>query len=133
MKKQRVLITGYPRTGKTTWAGKNFSDILHTDDTIHMGWSESSQCVSEWLDEPYSCIEGCTVVRALRKWMRRCEGRPADVVYWFAEPLERWSGGQQTMSRGMLTVWNEIRDELENRGVEVHVILRDDLGEEYNG
>lgn len=94
----RILITGGPRTGKTTLAERLVGDssvadwgtppahfggptrsqqfVRHTDDLIaqcqHLGkdaWSEASRIASTWLDEPGPwIIEGVAVSRALRKW-----------------------------------------------------------------
>lgn len=137
----RIVIAGGPRTGKTSLAGRlgrteiplvlepdhppvcmpgpSFPDVRHTDDLIHLGWSEASAAAALWLDAPGPWIvEGVAAVRALRKWLAgHPEGRPCDVVYWLIEPVVPVTPGQAAMARGCATVWNEIRDALQSRGV----------------
>ena len=116
----RVLVTGIPRSGKTVFAGDG---ALHADDLVQDGadWSDQSETIaSDWMQRsgPWT-IEGVAVVRALRKWMQRNEGKPADVVYWLDDPRVPLSLGQKAMARGCRTIWSEVRPELERRGVEV--------------
>lgn len=130
----RIGITGGPKTGKTTLAKKMHRDrvngvrvLLHTDDLIDLGWSESSQRVSEWLEEFTSVddliIEGVTLPRALRKWLKaHPEGRPLDKLLVLDTTYGELSPGQERMAKGVETVVNEIADELIKRGVEVSVV-----------
>lgn len=122
----RICITGGPRTGKTTMAtqlvdwghfvgcGRRDMDTLpirHTDELIHLGWSEASQAASLWLDEPGPwIIEGVALARALRKWRERNPGKPppVDRVIRLTTPHEQWTPGQRTMAKGEETVWCEI-------------------------
>lgn len=134
----RICIAGGPRTGKTTLAGTLFERhdwphdapdcdgcgvVRHTDDLIQLGWSEASAAAAEWFEYPGPWIvEGVAVPRALRKWLAaHPEGKPCDVVYWLEEPHEERTPGQIAMANGCLTVWREVRPELERRGVEIVV------------
>lgn len=148
----RICIAGGPRTGKTTLAGKIAADIVtmecdscgwpaaehgcatpilgrviapvrHTDDLIHLGWSEASAAAALWFDEPGPWIvEGVAVPRALRKWLAsHPAGKPCDVVYWLEDPHEELTPGQAAMTKGCATVWEEVADELHARGVEIVV------------
>lgn len=104
----RILITGGPRTGKTTLAehlalggtwtaecgtgpsrtyGPGPDCVRHTDDliaeTAHLGkdgWSEASRLASLWFDGagPW-IIEGVAASRALRKWHEAHPGEPPPV------------------------------------------------------
>jgi hypothetical protein len=119
----RILITGGPRTGKTTRANASAGDcgpIRHTDDLIAThGWSEASEVVAGWFDAPGPwVIEGVAVPRALRKWLRgHADGTPCDVVLLLEHPHVPLVAGQAAMAKGLWTVWSEIEGELAARGV----------------
>lgn len=117
----RVAIAGVPRAGKTTLAARFPGLSLHTDNLIDLGWSEASEAAAVWFDErdPF-VIEGVAVPRALRKWLAaHPEGKPCDRLFWLERPLQELSPGQARMAKGCLTVWHEVRPELERRGVEI--------------
>jgi len=131
----RILIAGVPKAGKTTladqllatwphgWAGEPPVSIRHTDDLItQLDWSAVSHLVaSEWMQEQVPwIIEGVAVPRALRKWLLAHPGeKPAELVYWSATSKVPLTKGQATMAKGCIKVWNEVREELVLRGVEV--------------
>lgn len=134
----RIVILGGPKTGKTTLAGGLQRDLTnyfgplstgqvrHTDDLIHLGWSEASQAAALWLDEPGPwIIEGVAVVRALRKWRDAHPGAapPVDRVIRLATPLPHVeiSSGQAAMAKGEYTIWREIRAWLIDHGIEIDV------------
>lgn len=88
-----------------------------TDELISLGWSESSLAASFWFDEPGPWVcEGVAVPRALRKWLERNDGVPADIIVFITEPVVARSRGQHVMALGCATVWREIRPELVRRG-----------------
>ncbi len=121
----RILIAGVPRAGKTYLAERLARErgltVQHTDDLISMGWSESSEAVSVWMEEPGPFVlEGVSIPRALRKWLLAHEtGIPADVMFWGATPREPLSKGQAAMGKGCETVWAQVRDELVRRGMRI--------------
>lgn len=142
----RIVITGGPRTGKTTLAGQlpqlfmvgalplidvRTAPILHTDDLIaelaHLGkdaWSEGSRRVAEWLDAPGPwIIEGVAVSRALRKWHEAHPGAapPVDRVIYLTEPYEPLTPGQASMAKGVEKVHRELVDWLNEHGVATEV------------
>jgi len=117
----RLLIAGVPSAGKTTLAGEVGGRVIHTDDYIELGWSESSLAVSHLFDEegPW-VIEGVIVPRALRKWLgRNEEGKPADRVIFLNDPRQALSKGRAGMAKGCRTVWLEVVGELRGRGVKI--------------
>lgn len=123
--KMRILITGGPKTGKTTLAkqlGAELSArVLHTDDLIPLGWSEASAEVASWMGrgDPV-VIEGVAVPRALRKWFAMFPTcKPADKVIFLGKPWQELSPGQLAMTKGLVTVWKEVVGELVARGVEL--------------
>lgn len=93
--------------------------IHHTDDLIHLGWSEASAAVCEWIDSPGPwIIEGVAVSRALRKWRDTHLGPPpVDRVIYLSEPHELLSTGQLAMAKGVRTVHDEIEDWLGAHGI----------------
>lgn len=110
----KVVITGGPRTGKSTIAetisalfgGK----ILHTDDLIKThDWSAASEEVARWFTltrGPWIC-EGVTAVRGLRKWLETNRtGRPCELVIWMGTSVVALTPGQETMAEGCATIWN---------------------------
>lgn len=130
----RIAITGGPRTGKTTtsfnkqqeWirdhveAWETTPVIRHTDDLIHLGWSEASEAAASWFDSPGPwIIEGVAVSRALRKWRERNPGKPppVDEVYYLSDPHVPLNPGQATMAKGVRKVHDEIEPWLRKHGV----------------
>ena len=125
---RRVGLTGVPRSGKTMQANACAAHgyaIRHTDDLIgKFEWSALSLEVSRWFEASGQfVIEGVAVPRALRKWLaRHPDGKPCDVVLWMGTPRLKLTPGQVAMGKGAWTVLQEIRPELEARGVRVEVI-----------
>lgn len=136
----RIVILGGPKTGKTTvaeqiWreaeqrharAGTSHGPARHTDDLIHLGWSEASQAASAWLDEtgPW-IIEGVAAVRALRKWRDQHPGKrpPVDRVIYLTKPWRGRTPGQEAMAKGHYTgpgsIWSEVEPWLRQHGVHI--------------
>ena len=55
------------------------------------------------------------VPRALRKWLKRNHDnnrKPVDWILYFHRPVIELSKGQDSMRKGCLKVWNEIKQEL---------------------
>ncbi len=121
---KRVVIAGGPNAGKTTLANSLAHEIgrrvRNTDELLGTHeWSAASLEVSHWLDDPGPWIvEGAAVPRALRKWLRRNpDGKPADVALYLPQPVAARNKGQETMAKGVHTVWSEVLPQLEARGV----------------
>ncbi len=115
---QRIAIAGIPKSGKTTLAN-NLGDAIHTDDFIHLGWSQASKAISLLFEKPGPLIiEGVTIPRALRKWLQQNpKGKPVDQAIFLNTPHIPLSPGQQRMAKGCRTVWLAILPELLKRGV----------------
>jgi adenylate kinase family enzyme len=123
----RLLIAGVPRAGKTTLSNllhppaHSAKLVLHTDDFMHLGWSQVSAFIATKFDirGPW-IVEGVAVVRAARKWLAtHHSGTPCDEVRWLGTPRVPLSNGQATMAKACETVWDEVRPELERRGVRI--------------
>ncbi len=133
-----IAIAGIPRSGKTTFAQQvagytaPAAQIFHTDHLQFLEWSQVSEIAADWFDletgEKQRIIEGVTVIRALRKWLRSHEkahekthekARPCEQLYWLGEARMGLSRGQATLARGCATIFSEIRPQLEARGVVV--------------
>jgi len=102
----RILITGHPRSGKSTLAG-----LLHKTTDIPVRatdvliptheWSQQSEVVSEWFTTPGPwIIEGVTVARALRKYHHHYPRRtvPCDLLITLRRPTAGLLPGQISMS-----------------------------------
>lgn len=83
----RVVITGWPRAGKTTLATRleaSGIQVEHTDFLIAShAWSDASAAVALRMREPGPwCFEGVTALRAIRKAALAHPGRPCDLLVW---------------------------------------------------
>ena len=118
----KILIIGGPRCGKTTYAHKLSKDlgipIQHFDDFMRdFEWSELSDKISEWLDEPGPWIkEGVQGVRGLRKWLRQNKNAVGFDVHLLNEPKVHHTKGQAAMHKAHNTILREVGIELKKRG-----------------
>lgn len=123
----KIAIAGSPKAGKTTYSETLPGKIKHTDDLISLGWSEASEAASLWFDdEDIDAIEGVAVPRALRKWLERNKDntkKPVHKVLYFHEPFVDLSAGQRRMKKGNITVWEQIKQQLDERGVIIEEFL----------
>lgn len=120
---RRILVTGVPRSGKTTLANKLGELARHSDDLFALEWSEQSRRVvaEEWMSfsGPW-IIEGTTVIRALRKWLKaNPQGKPCEVVYYSECPKSEMNKGQKSMGLWHSKIWAEIVAELQHRGCDI--------------
>jgi hypothetical protein len=129
----RTLITGAPRTGKSTEAarlvkadGQRHGEHLCTDPQrlcawglrgvpdSSSDWSDASAYVADkWLSMPGPwVIEGVAVPRALRKWRASHPGAapPADRLVIMSDPYEMLSPGQMQMGDQLHLVLDEMAD-----------------------
>lgn len=124
---ERICIAGGPRTGKTTMA-KRLNPMARSTDDLNatMDWSDQSAEVATWFDNPGPwVVEGVTVARALRKWLvNNPHGKPCDRVIWLESPKVQLTPKQDTMRKGVVTVWTEILTDIVSRGVEVGTGLK---------
>ncbi len=118
----RTLITGYPKSGKT-YLAEQMGGGRSTDETIDMGldWSAGSAEVVNWLQGPYSIIEGVAVPRALRKYHTEFPDMPPPVekILFLHTNYEQLSNRQVGMGKGLDKVWSEILPWLKEYGVEI--------------
>lgn len=124
---RRIVIIGGPHVGKTTLSLRlkdelGISNTHHSDDIKHLGWSESSEFASKWFDQDGDfVVEGVQAARALRKWLKANPGKPLDVdILALPVPQTLRVKGQESMDKGVWTVFSEIRRDLESRGARVH-------------
>lgn len=128
----RIAITGGPQTGKTTLAVDMVADrkdrgidpdavLIHGDDFIELGWSQSSQALAHAMRTPGPWVaEGVQVPRALRKMLEaRPDVKPIDRLIVLGTPRKDQSEGQRRMSLGLDTVLAELLPRLRGLGVEI--------------
>jgi hypothetical protein len=114
----RIVIAGGPRTGKTTLAASLGLPVFHTDDLIPLGWVAAGAAAADWIDQPGPwVIEGVTVARALRRWLKRHDGAPCDLIAFLARPAIPRTRGQEAMAKGCAKIFSEIAPLLAARGV----------------
>lgn len=107
---ERVVIIGWPKTGKSTLA-KKMGGGRSTDEVMELGWSEASAEVATWFDKPGPwIIEGVAAARALRKWKKAHPDQPAPVdrLIYLKTPHIKLNAGQMAMGKGIDTVLDEI-------------------------
>lgn len=126
--RERLVIAGGPRTGKTTAAmalqERRHWALLSTDALIHQyEWSQVSEIAATWFDHtpaPF-ILEGVAAARALRKWLAsHPTGAPCDRIIVMTVPVVMRTREQETMAKGCDTVWAEIEPELRARDVTIH-------------
>ena len=112
-----LVITGAPRTGKTTLAdalGARLGvRVLHTDDLQHLGWGADSDEGAKWMleAEPW-IIEGTAAVRSLRKHVKAGGGERPVCIYLTA-PRVQQTAGQVALARGIETIWLQVVEAVE--------------------
>ena len=121
---RRILISGGPRTGKTTLAqtlAGSMADgarLRGTDDLIgKLEWSNASQEVAKWLCEPGPwIIEGVAAERALRKWLaENGTTLPFDLWIVLLEPRAAQTPKQAAMAKACDTVRKGVLVEVQAR------------------
>lgn len=125
---KRFFIAGWPKTGKTTLAheleARTGIPVRHTDDTVSRGWAAATAVVANWMGRTHPIIiEGVTVARSARKWLRENpDGRPCDVLIVLWPPflrVDEMKPGQVNMGKGIDKALAAVVPELEARGVAV--------------
>lgn len=124
-KPERVLIIGWPKSGKTTLAAK-MGGGRSTDETLEMGldWSAGSEEVAKWFDKPGPwIIEGVAIPRALRKWAANHPGQrpPVDKIIHLQTCHGDLTSGQIAMGKGIDTVLADIMPWLREHNVTIEV------------
>lgn len=115
----RLLITGGPRTGKTTLANSMSQSVIHTDDFKGSWEARLIQTMHYFnLDNIYT-IEGVTIPAALELWLKIHQDKPTDKIIFLTNPRIQLSTRQMSMKRGIETIYSRIREELRQRHVEL--------------
>ena len=120
---RKLLITGPPKTGKTTLSlalGKDLNlFVRHGDNLTHLDWSQASNKGAEWILDPRKeIIEGCNVARALRKALPDLKDNALKVIY-LASPYQELNALQRNMSQGIETIFSELQPSLTLKGIRV--------------
>jgi hypothetical protein len=108
-KYQRIAVSGGPRTGKSTFvAGVTDRLVVQTDDFSSVGWAAQPQAVIDAVRKfPRFVVEGVQVPRALRKGMQ------VDVLIWLTRAMAPRTAQQLGMEKGIITVFDSCRAELD--------------------
>ena len=127
----RIIITGGPRTGKTTMSNDIWCydyTMLHTDDFIDLSWTEQSEKVSHWFWEHGGDLnwiaEGVTCVRALRKFFENdFTFPPCDLLIYLTVAHEELLPGQLRLKKATDTIFDDdVFDNLASSGVVILTI-----------
>lgn len=115
----RVIVTGGPKTGKTTLVGD--SPAVHGDDYAHLGWSECSAAIAGVLvAQPEWVAEGVQLPRALKKvlevWPNR---KPCDRVYVLSHPHQPLTADHTRMTTSLHNLLDSLTPRLLRLGVEI--------------
>ena len=120
----KIIIIGGPRTGKSTLAksfglpvycGDPKSKVKDVEEGINylpeiQDWSTQSLYICrEWFTKSEGIFEGVGMVRALRKWAVLNDAMPCDKIIYLTEAKVEQSKGQVSMTKGVRTVWDEIK------------------------
>ena len=99
----KILITGPPRSGKTTLAQQHsHPNTIHTDDYKYLSWQAQLQILRLKADELDSwLIEGIQGPRLLRK------GLEPDLVIWLSKPHQLLTKKQSALAKGMEKIFKE--------------------------
>jgi hypothetical protein len=122
----KLLIIGYPRSGKTTRA-RNMqitemvppngeTPVLSTDKLVaQYEWSAFSDKVCDMLKQPGPwIIEGCSAVRGLRKYLK--EGNVPDFeIEWLDKPFVPLVGRQVGFAASLKSIWGECQGLMEDK------------------
>lgn len=116
---EKVLIAGYPKVGKTTYAEEMFShSFVHTDDYLHIPDDEMIDAImAEIADSKYYAIEGVQTVRLFRRMLQTGRDLP-DLVIWL-RPLHPALPKHEAMRKAIDTVWAECLELNKSRGVTI--------------
>lgn len=131
---RRVIVVGGPHTGKSTLSERLQRELgiatLHCSHDLEdlfpatnkESWSQQSDHASKWFDEGGDwIIEGVQMARALRKWLKANPAKPLDAdILLLDKPYGSLLQGQQSMQKGVHTVFQEIQRDLIKRGARVH-------------
>ncbi len=123
---KRIAIVGVPGSGKTTYATKLSVQyalpVMHTDDLRGDSWSLQGTHTAQLLNQPGGwIIEGVTVARGLRKWLKAnpAPNKPVETAVIMRTPYSQQSKGRARLGKGVLTVLEEILPDLRRRGVKL--------------
>ena len=127
------LITGVPRSGKTTYAnGKRPSDasplhhpepaesaFQHTDDWLTRGpmaaRGKTIQALRQGID-----LEGCGVVFALERMFKGRDHRlPLTELHWFGTPVVKLTAQQRGFAGRCRAAWSNVEPQLRLMGVRI--------------
>lgn len=121
----KIAICGGPRTGKSTFATRLAADydlpVVSTDQFIKFAWDVVPNLVIEELRQKDGWIlEGIQAARVLRRWFNMPAGfaKPnLHAVYWLDKALVDLTPGQASLTKGVATVFADVRPVLRKSGV----------------
>lgn len=113
----RLLITGGPRTGKSTLAQQLALEMstphCSTDELLDdtgLSWHATITQVVKWMEQPEPwLIEGVKIPHAMACWAElHPKTPPADRVIFLTKPLVLLTGKQLAMMKGIYSVWRGV-------------------------
>ena len=104
-----IGICGGPGTGKATLASRVHAKVggvvVHTDEFKKLPWGDQPSAIIAVVraNPQVTIVEGVTVARAVRK------GLVVDALIALMTTLVPINKGQQTMTRGLMTILQDVR------------------------
>lgn len=106
----RIAICGGPKTGKSTLAARIAAEtgcqLIATDAYMDVPWGQIPDVILPSLKATDSWVlEGVQAARVLRRWLNDGSPFALDRCYWLNVPYLPRTDGQESMAKGVATVF----------------------------
>lgn len=121
----RIAICGAPRCGLSTLAEhlskQHDLPVVHASDFREISWDKIPDAIIDTLKGKERWIlEGFQTGRVLRRWLNMQGGAPPLAsVYWLEKALSTRTDSQESLARGVATVFESVRPLLHKKGVPI--------------
>jgi hypothetical protein len=122
---ERVAITGWSGTGKTTLADTYADGVVHCDDYIGpYGSAGAASLVADLFNDPrYAVFEGVLIPQAIRRWLDKHPGtvQPFQRLIVLTQPRRVQTGRQITQGHLHDRILENVTPNLGRRGVVIEL------------